>query len=223
MMREGEIVHELDPNSFDRTGGYFFKRGIAYLIDFIVAGFIVALIMAVIGLDPTSPISILAFLLASGILLIAIKTVLETARGDTVGKFLMGLRVEHLAQDHGAVDVFMRNVSHIIPLISPGLDQLIGTFSAKDDRQKWTDSVARTIVVENLPLEAREIPRRMPVQVEAPERTEKVRLGFDQGYAKGNCPRCGAPYRILPPGNQAFDGLWNHRCTWCNYLIREGL
>ncbi len=43
-------------------------------------------------------------------------------------------------------------------------------------------------------------------------------LPFPEELLNGSCPKCGTPYR-LDAEEGAFSGLWNYRCTWCNYPV----
>jgi len=221
-MREPLAYRGTDPSRFERTEQYIPKRIAAYFIDAILVIAIFAGAFLISGADMADPLIILAVLIISGIATAFLKGAFDLSRRRSLGRALLGMRVETLDEDLSIGDAFMRNGSAIIPFLLPALDMAIGMFTSEDDRQKFLDAATRTLVVEDMPVEAREVIRRAPVQVETQEKPEKFRLGFDQGYAKGNCPRCGAPYRVLPPGDQRFDGLWNHRCTWCNALIHEG-
>jgi uncharacterized RDD family membrane protein YckC len=211
----------LDPSRFERTEAYFPKRVAAYLLD----GFIVfAIFTAIFYLAGAfEGLAWLEVLFISGIVLALLKAAFDYTERRTPGRVVFGLRLRPLREELSLIDAFVRNASCIVPVILPMLDMLFGFLTSPDDRQKWLDNMTHAIVVEDMPVEAREVFRRPMVQVEQAERPERFRLGFDQGYARGNCPRCGAPYRVLPPGDQRFNGLWNHRCTWCNSLIQEGL
>jgi uncharacterized RDD family membrane protein YckC len=215
------MERELDPSSFERTDLYFLKRFIAYLIDASIVLAIFLMIFVIAGID-LDILMILVIVILSGIIITLLKGAFEYSRKETPGKMVAGLRVESLKGELTFTEALVRNASTIVPVVLPTLDMLVGIFGSPDSRQKFLDNATTAMVVENMPIEVREIVRR-PVQIEPVEKPEKIRLGFDQGYARGNCPRCGAPYRVLPPGDKRFDGLWNHRCTWCNALIQENL
>jgi hypothetical protein len=48
--------------------------------------------------------------------------------------------------------------------------------------------------------------------------TLREELPFPEELLSGHCPKCGTPYR-LDAEEGAFSGLWNYRCTWCNYPV----
>lgn len=220
-MRERMMDREVHPSDFERTESYFLKRFFGYVIDLALMMIISIFIFLIAGSDLGAALTWFLIIAVAGILLVLMKTATEWIKKESPGKFLVGLRVEPLGEDLSLPAAFLRNLTGAIPLLLPILDMAIGFAGSEDNRQKITDSISKTIVVENMPVVARELHR--PIQMEPRERPEPFRLGFDSGYAKGNCPRCGAPYRVLPPGDERFNGLWNHRCTWCNYMIQEGV
>jgi uncharacterized RDD family membrane protein YckC len=222
MMRKPQVKREFDPADFDRTENYYFKRFGAYAIDSLLVAFVLLIPFFLLGADPTDPAMVAIFIFCLGLGSIVYKSIFEYYRNETPGKNLLGLRIEPLGEDIPMEAYFMRNLSAIVPMILPALDLAYGYSSSVDNRMKYLDATNRLIVVEVLPVVVQEIIRR-PMKIEAKPETERFQLGFDEGYARGNCPRCGAPYRVLPPGNTSFSGLWNHRCTWCNSLITESM
>jgi uncharacterized RDD family membrane protein YckC len=74
--------------------------------------------------------------------------ILDTAWGATIGKRLMGLQVQMV--NGGKVPYgksFIRNISKIYGLFL-FLDWLIGVVTPGDKRQKYTDRLAGTIVIQ---------------------------------------------------------------------------
>ena len=84
-----------------------------------------------------------------GILEVLYFTILDTAWGGTVGKRVLGLRVQMV--NGGKVDfgkAFIRNISKIYPLFV-FLDWLVAVVTpGADRRQKYTDRIAGTTVVQ---------------------------------------------------------------------------
>lgn len=222
MIRKETREREVQPSDFDRTENYFPKRLGAYIIDTIPPFFVLLVLYVALGVDSLNVTIALSFALLLGVLTIFYKSFFEMGRRETPGKSILGLRIELLEKEVPTEAYFMRNLSSIVPFVLPALDMAYGYMSYEDNRQKLLDMSNRMIVVEVLPVVVQEIVRR-PMKVEPRPEPERYRLGFDEGYARGNCPRCGAPYRVLPPGNTSFSGLWNHRCTWCNSLITESM
>ncbi|MGA1866754.1 MAG: RDD family protein, partial [Thermoplasmatota archaeon] len=160
-------------------------------------------------------------LIVSGIINWFVKSVMEGMKGESIGKGIMGLKV---IDAYGKVTVggsLVRNLFEVVPVILPILDYVIGTAVARDSRQKLFDSISRTLVVEDLPEEVKNGQAPLSRGSKArPEPREKIILDFRE-VRVGHCPRCGASYRVVPPDDTSFSGLWNHRCTWCNELITE--
>jgi uncharacterized RDD family membrane protein YckC len=86
-------------------------------------------------------------LLIEGVLMLLYFIILEMMWGATLGKRIMGLRVQTVqGQKVPFGKSFIRNVSKIFgPLII--LDWLIGIVTEGDKRQKFTDRIAGTTVV----------------------------------------------------------------------------
>ena len=221
-MRKTEVAQEVDPADYDRTENYFPKRFGAYIIDSLLVLFVLLVPFFLFGADMTDPTVLWLFVFCLGMATLIFKSAFEYFKKETPGKNLLGLNIVVLAEDVPVEAFFIRNVSMVLPLVVPALDMAYGYFTSVDNRQRLLDKMNKMLVVEVMPVLVREIVRR-PVRIEPRPEPERFRLGFDEGYARGTCPRCGAPYRVLPPGNTGFSGLWNHRCTWCNSLIQEGL
>ncbi len=214
-------VGEIETRGFDeypRTEMYIPKRIGSYLLDLAVSGFIVVMVFYFAGGDLEDPWTWLMIIGISGLTSILLKAILETGMGRSIGKAVFGLKVVSLDGEIGFGQIIARNVFAVIPVIGPFVDFIFGKGSAEDERQKLMDIQSGTLVVEDLAIPVEE-PRvrvyREPVKMEP---KEKVKLDF-RSIRVGHCPRCGAPYRITPPNDTSFSGLWNHRCTWCNHLI----
>jgi hypothetical protein len=224
-MRNPRAKREIVPADFDRTENYYMKRFGAYFIDLMIVLLVLMVPFFLLGADVSDPVMVALFILCLGIGTIAYKTAFEYYRDETPGKNLLGLKVERLGDVDAERELqpyLLRNMSALLPVVFPAIDLAYGYANSQDNRMKYLDENNGMIVVEVMPVVVKEIPRR-PMKVEPRQEPQKMHLGFDQGYARGTCPRCGAPYRVLPPGNTGFSGLWNHRCTWCNSLIQESL
>ncbi|MFO8050535.1 MAG: RDD family protein [Thermoplasmatota archaeon] len=211
----------LEFERYPKTGSYEIKRSIAYLIDQLLAFFVVLIVAFVLtDGDLTGGMTWIWIILFSGILNFLLKVIEESMMGVSIGKTFLGLKVIDAYGPVTAGGSIARNISNMIPFL-PILDYFIGQGSALDSRQKLTDSMSRTLVIEDMVIESEKPKHRpRPITVEPPKPREKVKLDYRR-VRHGKCPRCGAPYRVLDPGDDSFNGLWNHRCTWCNHLITE--
>lgn len=216
--------YSIDYDSFPMTGSYWFKRFIAYLVDLFMVFFVMLLVFLIgfmVSEMEMTAISTFIMIALTGIFTWILKSGLEYTKETTPGKWLMGLIVISGYGKASFGELLMRNASNILIFIGPLFDLVIGMGSSEDSRQKFLDKKTTTMVVEQIAM-VEEIPRRTyAVPPPALEPKEKVRLGFPGRMRTGNCPRCGAPYRILDPGDDSFSGLWNYRCTWCNHKIFE--
>jgi uncharacterized RDD family membrane protein YckC len=216
------VVERREFQDFPKTDMYMPKRIGSYLFDLIVVAFVVTVIFYLAGTNLEDPWIWLIITGITGVSTIIVKAVLEAGTGKTLGKALFGLKTISMEGDLDFGQAFARNIFSVIPLVGPLVDLVFGKGSAEDDRQKLMDVQSDSLVVEDviLPVEEPKVRvYREPVKIE-PKPKEKVRLDF-RSMRVGHCPRCGAPYRVLPPDDPSFSGLWNHRCTWCNHLISE--
>jgi uncharacterized RDD family membrane protein YckC len=139
--------------------GHWALRFIALLIDGIILGIVAWIItsFALVGLLFTGSFYAfwlgwgytLVFPLIIGIMMVLYFLVLEIAWGGTIGKRIMGLRVQTV--NGGTINfgqALIRNISKIYWLLLL-LDWIIGIATAgKDRRQKYTDRIAGTTVVQ---------------------------------------------------------------------------
>src|SRR3990170_2621537 len=138
--------------------GHWLLRLIAWIIDSIILG-IVAFILVLFLFVPFVFVGafadfyaawayVLVVPLALGILSVLYFLVLETSWGGTVGKRILGLRVQTV--NGGKVSFgqsFIRNISKIFWVFLV-LDWLIGVATPGDKRQKYSDRMAGTVVVQ---------------------------------------------------------------------------
>jgi len=222
-MYRHEEPHGIDFGSYPKSDSYWPKRITAHLIDLLIYGLIsvilVLLISSAVGLSVL--ITLIIILALTGILVFLMNSIFDAVKGASIGKQITHLRVIGEKEEISASQAFGRNVLHIIPVIGPILNWLIG-LSSEDDRQVWLDSLSTTLVIEDIS-EVRESPVYSYAPPPPPKPKEKISLGFPGKAMTGNCPRCGAPYRILPREDRSWSGLWNYRCTWCNYKIFEDM
>ncbi|MCU0799092.1 MAG: RDD family protein [Candidatus Thermoplasmatota archaeon] len=215
-MQRSLEVPALDFDRYPRTGNYFVKRASAYIADVLLCFVISLIFLVLIGVDMTGLLGWVLVYILTGLLSAAYKLLFDGMGTRTLGKAVFSLRVVGLEDGPGFGEAALRNLSVILPFIGPLLDQLIGNGTALDSRQKLTDHLSTTLVVEDI----EEVAIERPMAIPPPPPKEKMFLDY-RNVRVGNCPRCGAPYRVLAPGDSTFSGLWNHRCTWCNHLIRE--
>lgn len=138
--------------------GHWLLRLIAYIID----AFIIAIIVAILWFLLFIPFLIVGafagffavwgwvilFPLLTGLLMVFYFLYAEVNWGGTFGKRLLGLRVQTV--NGGRVNYsqsFIRNISKIHPLFVL-IDWLVGVVTVGDKRQKYTDRIAGTIVVQ---------------------------------------------------------------------------
>jgi uncharacterized RDD family membrane protein YckC len=134
---------------------HWLYRLIAYIIDSIIIGIPAAIIyfvviLAAIVANPFIIVYggwlILPFLF--GILQFLYFMILDTAWGGTIGKRVMGLQVQMVNGGKASYGKsFIRNISKIYGLFL-FLDWLIGVVTTGDKRQKYTDRIAGTIVIQ---------------------------------------------------------------------------
>ena len=137
--------------------GHWIIRLIALIID----GIILAIAAAVIGFILAiaaifsggfgyffGAFGFIFFWLIWGILAVLYYTIFDASWGGTIGKRIMGLQVQMVNGGKAPIDkAFIRNISKIYPLLLL-LDWLVGIVTAGDKRQKYTDRIAGTIVVQ---------------------------------------------------------------------------
>jgi len=138
--------------------GHWLLRLIAVVVDGIVIGIVtwilwVFLFVAVVLTGSLAFLAIgfayyFAFLFGWGLIWVIYSVVLESAWNATLGKRILGLKVQTVSG--GKADMgklFIRNFSKIIPPLVV-LDWLIGVATPGDRRQKYSDRIAGTVVVQ---------------------------------------------------------------------------
>ena len=135
--------------------GHWLLRLIAYIID----GVIIAIIVGILWVILFLPFLLVGAFFASwgwtlvfpfvvGLLMVLYFLYAEVNWGGTLGKRILGLRVQTVKGNKVTYgQSFIRNISKIHPLLLL-LDWLIGIVTPGDKRQKYSDRMAGTIVVQ---------------------------------------------------------------------------
>jgi uncharacterized RDD family membrane protein YckC len=138
--------------------GHWLLRFIALIIDGIILGIIAAIVFFVLLIPLVFTGAFLdlwlgwgyvfLFPLAIGVLMVLYFLVLEVSWGGTVGKRILGLRVQTVSGGKISFgQAFIRNISKIFWVFLL-LDWLIGVATPGDKRQKYSDRMAGTVVVQ---------------------------------------------------------------------------
>ncbi len=123
---------------------HWIRRIFAAIIDIIIvfiAGIIIGIILKV-GIGPFSPI--LNGLLA--LFWVFYASIMEWLYGATIGKKLMGLKVQSLMGPLDLYKTLLRNLSKVHGLILLA-DTIIGMATEGDPRQRFMDRIAETTVI----------------------------------------------------------------------------
>ncbi len=205
---------------YPMTGSYWSKRVTAYVIDLIISFLLALSLMLVFQNDLSTPIAWAIIYIITAITMYLLALLFELIKSASIGKMIMSMKVISLYGEVTFSQAFKRNLLSLLPIFGPLLDWLFGKSSQLDERQKLLDKLSDTLVVEVIEAEV-ERPR-VHYHPPTPQKSkEKMSLGFPDELRTGKCPRCNAPFRILPEGDESFSGLWNYRCTWCNTRVFE--
>ena len=138
--------------------GHWLLRLIAYIIDWVIIGIIVGILWLIVFL-PFLFIGAVAGFFAAwgwvvvfpfivGLLMVLYVLYTEVNWGGTIGKRILGLQVQKVSGGRITYgQSFIRNISKIHPLLLL-LDWLIGIATPGDRRQKYSDRMAGTVVVQ---------------------------------------------------------------------------
>jgi len=139
--------------------GLWLNRFVAFIIDSIIVGIAVSLIALLIaipffiadffahGFRPEFWAPWSAFQGLMGVISLFYFSFMESSRGTTIGKSILGLKVRAQSGEKPSLDkAFLRNISklHWFLLL---LDMLIGLGTQGDPNQKFSDRYAGTFVV----------------------------------------------------------------------------
>lgn len=129
--------------------GHWIIRLVALIIDEVLLIIVLGILAAIgggLGFFYAG-FGFLIFWLLLGVLAVLYFTIFDTYWGGTIGKRVMGLRVQMLNGDKVPLEKsFIRNISKFFGLVL--LDWLIGILTPGDKRQKFSDRYAGTIVVQ---------------------------------------------------------------------------
>jgi len=120
---------------------YWMRRLLAFIVD----GLIVWVALALIGLEAFS-FRLLSAGPLSGPALYGYTVVLEYARGQTVGKWLMGLRVVGIGSKTDLSRILIREISKVF-FVLLALDILGGLLAARSGRQRYLEVLSDTTEV----------------------------------------------------------------------------
>jgi uncharacterized RDD family membrane protein YckC len=137
--------------------GHWILRLVALIIDAIILGIVAVIIGFILAIGTVisggfgfffGGFGFLAFSFLWGILAVLYYMILDTYWGATFGKRFMGLHVQTVNGGKVPFDkAFIRNISKIFwPFLL--LDWLIGIVTPGDKRQKYSDRIAGTVVVQ---------------------------------------------------------------------------
>ena len=137
--------------------GHWVLRLVAIIIDGIILIIAAAIVSAILSIGLLigggfgfffSGLGLVSFSFLWGILAVLYYMILDTYWGATLGKRFMGLRVQTVNGGKVPFDkAFIRNISKIFwPLLI--LDWLVGIVTPGDKRQKYSDRIAGTTVVQ---------------------------------------------------------------------------
>ncbi len=136
--------------------GHWIIRLVALIIDEVLLSIVIGIFSAILAVAAFisggfgfffAGWGFLIFWLVLGVLAVLYFTFFDTYWGGTIGKRVLGLRVQMLNGDKVPLDKsLIRNISKFFGLVL--LDWLIGILTPGDKRQKYMDRVAGTIVVQ---------------------------------------------------------------------------
>jgi uncharacterized RDD family membrane protein YckC len=139
--------------------GHWLLRLIAYVVDWFIVGIIVGILWLLVFLPFLFVGAIAGFFNAwgwwtvfpfvVGLLMVLYVLYAEVSWGGTLGKRILGLRVQTVSGGRITYSQsFIRNISKIHPLLLL-LDWLIGIATPGDRRQKYSDRIAGVVVVQS--------------------------------------------------------------------------
>jgi uncharacterized RDD family membrane protein YckC len=136
---------------------YWVKRLIALIIDYVIIGIAVwvigllvsipaFVIRAFTGIPSITPLDSIFSFIPFGILAFFYFSISEVSMGETLGKYLLHLKVARVNGGRVTISqVFIRNISKIYWLLLL-LDVVVGLAVEADYKQKFSDKFAGTIV-----------------------------------------------------------------------------
>lgn len=211
---------EEEPEVLDTFIG---KRVGAYIIDLILPGLVAGLVFAGLflggdlGLD-MGPIIAAAAAVGTLMLVQYLYFSLQEGFGRcTLGERAMGLEVALLEVGEDQEDMpvggaaFVRNAPKLLLVVGGAITLA---------KYPFANCYFRPYTEQEI-IQAPERRAWTPKEPEATEEDVTLREGlpFPEELLNGHCPKCGTPYRLNVEDTEEFSGLWNYRCTWCNYAV----
>ncbi|MDG6220099.1 MAG: RDD family protein [Candidatus Thermoplasmatota archaeon] len=132
---------------------HWLLRLAAYLVDFVIIYTPFWVVFAFFGFNNWGGMATLI----AGAVMVLYSTTMESSTGETIGKRFVSLKTVSFAGPLDNQKTMVRNLSKIFPLLLL-IDSLIGLASPGDPRQRYTDRVAGTGVVEAAHIQAEEQP-----------------------------------------------------------------
>ncbi|MDG6934147.1 MAG: RDD family protein [Nitrososphaerota archaeon] len=136
-------------SSDSEAQSHWLLRVVAYVVDAIIIGIVAYILLLLTPLAFANLFFLVGLTgaLYAGVLMFLYASFMEGIYGATIGKKLVGL---HVALENGGKatleQTFVRNVSKVYWLLLI-LDLIAGLFTKGDYRQRYTDRIAKTLVV----------------------------------------------------------------------------
>lgn len=143
--RDARMVSGFDLVGHNRTFQvHWFRRVLAFLYDLAAVFTPLWILLYVSGIRNPEVYGILG-----GVVLFAYSALAEAAFRRTLGKFLLGLEVRSVRGRVTPVKAIVRNIPKLFWFMFPFLDTVAGLLVDGDPRQRWSDKVLGTTVVQS--------------------------------------------------------------------------
>ena len=147
--------------------GHWARRFLAALIDIALLFIPVYLIVAQLNITDQSKIILMGIL--AGLAYFLYSAILEYIYGRTVGKLIVHLKVVSMKERRTLRQTLIRSVPKLFWFILLPFDVVIGLATEGDPRKRWTDGIAKTLVISYYPA----IPRGKRVPKASPRMQNK--------------------------------------------------
>ena len=125
----------------DKLKGHWLLRTAAYLIDYVLI-YMIFWVPSIVLFG-----FFWVFTTTAGVVMFIYCMVMEAHFGGTLGKLILGLRTVSMSEPLDIKKTAMRSLAKIyVPLVL--VDTIIGLATEGDPRQRYTDRIAGTMVVE---------------------------------------------------------------------------
>lgn len=122
---------------------HWLRRIGAYLVDCFIVLIPTWAVLKLLGVTQDT-----VFGLVSGVVFLYYATFAEAATGRTAGKAVLGLRVRSLKGRLGPGQAFVRNIPKFFWYLFPPIDAIAGMASEGDPRQRLSDRILGSTVVQ---------------------------------------------------------------------------